>query len=323
MSHDSAAGRVDLIVLSPHVTIPNLCQALINTASPSNLPTFCPSSAKLLLHHVQFRSIVLVLCWLPDASRSPSPCKRSRALSKLCGEESNVIRVAIGDSITSVCMLDISVTCASDLCASCRVQHFSPVAQSLWNNAHFGTLRDLKYLEKYPIRYDPCVVPSSPSNSPADAGDAYTLFSKPDPAFYTSADYVQAYHSKRTTPTAVAEYLLSLIRSPPHSFAFVEINDARTLAAAKASTERYAQGRALGPLDGVPIVVKDQVEIQGYKLTFGSARVFSDENSETAWVVQKLEEAGVIVIGKTNMHELASGAYASYILTRSVSDGTS
>lgn len=218
--------------------------------------------------------------------------------------------------------VNTSVTYISDCYFVCRAQRFSPVSQFVWKNGGFGALKDLKYLDKYPTRYDPCVVPSPLSTSAPDEKDVHPLFSKPDSVFYTAADYIQAYQSKRTTPTAVAKHLLSLIQTPPHSIAFIAINEGRTVAAAKASTERYEQGRALGPLDGVPIAVKDEVEVEGYRKTFGSARLFSDEKCETTWVVKKLEEAGAIVLGKTNMHELGSGAYASYGFSRYVPEAT-
>ncbi|KAH8091339.1 amidase signature domain-containing protein [Cristinia sonorae] len=187
------------------------------------------------------------------------------------------------------------------------VQHFPPLAKILWHNADFGSLTNFKFLDQCPTRYDPCVIPTpSVTALPSKPDPSYPLFSTTDPAFYTSNDYILAYRTKRTTPTAVAEYLLQLIRSPPHSLAFVDINNERTLAAAKSSTARYEQGKPIGPLDGVPIAVKDEVDIYGYQTTFGSSKVFAHKGCETAWAVRKLEEAGAIVIGKTNMHELGT-----------------
>ena len=175
-------------------------------------------------------------------------------------------------------------------------------------------------MDSYPTRYDPCVVPPSSASASATphtngangkGDDSYALFSTPDPIYYSSADYVQAYKSHRTTPISVSEYLLSLIRSPPHSTAFIEINDELTLSLAKASTERYASGKELGPLDGVPIAIKDEVDLKGFRRTYGSAKVFMSEECETSWAVKKLLEAGAVVIGKANMHELGTGEYSN------------
>ena len=77
--------------------------------------------------------------------------------------------------------------------------------------------------------------------------------------------------------------------------------------AAEASTLRYLQGRPLGILDGVPIAVKDEVDLDGYKKTLGSARDYTREGGGTSWCVKKWEEEGAIIIGKLNMHELGMG----------------
>jgi amidase len=59
------------------------------------------------------------------------------------------------------------------------------------------------------------------------------------------------------------------------------------LAAAQASTERYKNGKPLGPLDGVPVAVKDEVLVKGYKRTLGSKLYFKKGVDETAWCVRK------------------------------------
>ena len=130
--------------------------------------------------------------------------------------------------------------------------------------------------------------------------------------YYTSADYVARYKSGELTPLAVAETLLPLIRrdaNPPgkHSVAFLDAQVERIRAAAEASTQRYKDGRQLGPMDGVPVAVKDEVHMEGYRRTLGSKIDFTGDNGGTSWCVKKWEEAGAIVIGKTTMHELGLG----------------
>jgi amidase len=127
--------------------------------------------------------------------------------------------------------------------------------------------------------------------------------------YYTAADYHALYKSGKLTPTAVVEALLPLIRRdvrPPgkHSVAFVESQVERVRAAAEASTQRYKQGQPLGPLDGVPVAVKDEVHVEGYRRNLGSNLDFKGGFEGTSWCVQKWEEAGAIIIGKTTMHEL-------------------
>lgn len=142
-----------------------------------------------------------------------------------------------------------------------------------------------------------------------------------DDGYYSSADYRALYLAKETTPSAVVEALLPLIRrdiTPPgeHSVAFLESKIDLVRHAAAESTKRYEQGRSLGPLDGVPIAVKDEVDVAGYKRTVGSVLEFT--GPETSWCVKVLEKAGAIVVGKTNMHEFGLGMLETVIFLEDV-----
>lgn len=134
---------------------------------------------------------------------------------------------------------------------------------------------------------------------------------------YTSVlDFHAAYRSGKLTPTAVVQTLLPLIRRDggqrsDHSIAFVDIRDDLALEAAEASTKRYKDGKPLGVLDGVPVGVKDEVHVKGYKLRFGSAIEVTPVEDETAWCVKMWEKDGAVVMGKLNMHELGSGKKVS------------
>lgn len=156
-------------------------------------------------------------------------------------------------------------------------------------------------------------------------GDLPTPKSRPSRnskhGYYTSADYHSLYKSGKVTPLDVANAILHLIRrdtSPagPHSIAFLDSKVDLVRSAAKASTARYASGTPLSPLDGVPIAVKDEAEIRGYKRTLGSMMDFTNPADETAWCVKMLEEAGAVVVGKTNMHEMGLGGSLSQRISR-------
>jgi Asp-tRNA(Asn)/Glu-tRNA(Gln) amidotransferase A subunit family amidase len=121
------------------------------------------------------------------------------------------------------------------------------------------------------------------------------------------------YLSGQLTPLAVAQSLLPLIQrnySPKshHSTAFIDSHTEAILAAAKASTERYKNGTPLSILDGVPTAIKDESDVKGYRTTQGRKKndaAFKIADKST-WPVQKLEEAGMINLGKLNMHELGA-----------------
>lgn len=126
------------------------------------------------------------------------------------------------------------------------------------------------------------------------------------------------YLSGDLTPLAVAQAILPLIRrdtTPPgsHSIGFFDSNVNLVLAAAKASTLRYKEKRPLGPLDGVPLGVKDEYDIEGYTTCLGSRNDYTGKaapgDSITAWCVRKLEEAGAVNVGKLSMHEFGLGMF--------------
>lgn len=151
--------------------------------------------------------------------------------------------------------------------------------------------------------------------------------SKPDTRYYSIADYHESYKSGQLTPLQVAETILSLVNKPgSYDDAWADSHgmDHLVLEAAKASTERYAAGKPLGVMDGVPVGIKDDTDVQGYINHIGmkydeSVPCFAAK-TESAWPVKKLQEAGAVIIGKNRMHELGSGmspslSFNSHILT--------
>lgn len=140
----------------------------------------------------------------------------------------------------------------------------------------------------------------------SDALDVQAVDTPFDTSYYTSTDFVTRYQDGSLTPIQVAKRLLELIEQPRHKAAINQVVPSLVLEAAEASAKRYATGKTLGPLDGVPVVIKDELDIHGYETTMGSARVSCKGEGETSWCVKKLEEAGAIVIAKSAMHECGS-----------------
>lgn len=79
-------------------------------------------------------------------------------------------------------------------------------------------------------------------------------------------------------------------------------------AAAKLAHEAVRAGRRLGPLHGVPIAIKDLFATKGVRTTFACAAYADWIPDYDATVVQRLVDAGAIIIGKLNLHELAAGS---------------
>ncbi len=89
--------------------------------------------------------------------------------------------------------------------------------------------------------------------------------------------------------------------------AYITVTEASARESAQAAASAIRAGNYLGPLHGIPIAIKDLFATRGIRTTFGS-RVFADWVPDyDAAAVERLRDAGAILIGKTNMHELAYG----------------
>ncbi|KAJ4271480.1 hypothetical protein NW762_000183 [Fusarium torreyae] len=188
--------------------------------------------------------------------------------------------------------------------------------QHFWNNAGFGTIKDIPTLEDVPYRFHPTVTPLGPTEPMLEFEPELVKSQYVDSKarYYTASDYHEMYKSGKVTPLQVAEALLPLISRPDgkYSDGWVDSHgkDHLVLEAAKASTERWAAGKPLSVLDGVPIGVKDDTDVKGFHNHIGMAYHPSidcfKEKKESSWPVKKLQDAGAVVVGKNCMHELGS-----------------
>src|SRR5262245_37336518 len=93
----------------------------------------------------------------------------------------------------------------------------------------------------------------------------------------------------------------------PKVNAYITVTREQALAQAKALDVEHRAGRLRGPLHGIPIALKDNIDTAGVRTTAASG-VFDDRvPTEDAEVTRRLAAAGAVVIGKTNLHEFALG----------------
>ena len=113
----------------------------------------------------------------------------------------------------------------------------------------------------------------------------------------------------RLDPVEVAEFFLDRIDRDRDNPSFILVTRERALKEAAASRARHREGRAAGPLDGVPIAWKDLVDMAGERTTAGSALFANSPPKENdALIVTNLAAAGMIALGKTNLSEFAFSA---------------
>ena len=115
-----------------------------------------------------------------------------------------------------------------------------------------------------------------------------------------------------TNSQALTElYLDRIARANPKLNAFVAIDEDVARRHARAADERRASGLRLGPLDGVPIALKDLLEVEGFRTGVGSAPWKERRSAATAAVVRHLLAAGMVPLGKTQMVEFAFGTWGA------------
>jgi Asp-tRNA(Asn)/Glu-tRNA(Gln) amidotransferase A subunit family amidase len=129
--------------------------------------------------------------------------------------------------------------------------------------------------------------------------------------FRTVNDYARMYRDGSTTPLEVAEKVLAAIKESEKGDrpirAFIAVNDKDVLRQAKAATERFKSGQPLSMLDGVPVAVKDELDMVPYPTTVGTSFQGTKPALEDATIVGRMRTAGALLIGKTNMHEIGIG----------------
>ncbi|WP_441249457.1 amidase [Kitasatospora sp. McL0602] len=109
---------------------------------------------------------------------------------------------------------------------------------------------------------------------------------------------------REISPVEVVQAALDRIEQVnPTVNAFVTVCGDRALAAAKEAERAVESGAELGPLHGVPIAVKDLDPVAGVRMARGSLVFAEDVPTETILCVERLEQAGAIVVGKTNTPE--------------------
>jgi amidase len=125
----------------------------------------------------------------------------------------------------------------------------------------------------------------------------------------TAIEMAAAIRAKQLSARDVmGAHLTQIERVNPSVNAIVTLIAEQALEAARQADEKQARGEPLGPLHGLPIAHKDLAETAGIRTTFGSP-IFKDNVPTTsAILVERIQQAGAITIGKTNTPEFGAGS---------------
>lgn len=114
------------------------------------------------------------------------------------------------------------------------------------------------------------------------------------------------------SPVTLAEDCLARIEAGNDQIrAMIHVDVPAVLSAARQAEREIREGRWRGPLHGVPVAVKDNFDVAGWPTTLGSRLFGQNPAEQTADCLGRLQAAGAVLIGKTNMHELCAGGHAN------------
>lgn len=121
-------------------------------------------------------------------------------------------------------------------------------------------------------------------------------------------ELARVYREGTSDPVAVAQaFLANVARDKRHRFpinSVVALHEETLLRDATASKKRFEAGEPLSLLDGVPVAIKDEMDVEGYETTVGTSFLSKGATSSDATLVARLRALGALIVCKTNLHEI-------------------
>src|SRR5579884_3129217 len=140
-------------------------------------------------------------------------------------------------------------------------------------------------------------------------GNAKAAAAPPSLPWMSAVEMARLIRAKKLSAReALSEHLKQIERVNPKVNAIVTLAPEMAAQAAAAADEMQARGAKLGPLHGLPAAHKDLRETRGIRTTFGSPLYRDSVTTENDLIVERLQAAGVITLGKTNTPEFGAGS---------------
>ena len=126
--------------------------------------------------------------------------------------------------------------------------------------------------------------------------------------FLSATDLAALIQAREVSPVEATEAYLDRIAAVDGQLnSYITVCREDALAAAREAESEIAAGNYRGPMHGIPVAVKDQLNTRGIRTTGGSSILAENVPDEDATAIAKLKEAGAVLLGKLNMSEFASG----------------
>jgi aspartyl-tRNA(Asn)/glutamyl-tRNA(Gln) amidotransferase subunit A len=128
------------------------------------------------------------------------------------------------------------------------------------------------------------------------------------PHWLSATEIAHAYATRALSPVELTQALLARIEQlQPKLHAFIRLDADAALDAARAAEAELKSGHVRGPLHGIPVGIKDIIDVAGLPTTCHSKILIDNVARHDSVVVSKLRAAGAIVLGKLSTHEFAIG----------------
>ncbi|MHA7128822.1 amidase [Algoriphagus namhaensis] len=223
----------------------------------------------------------------------------------------------------------LSLSCSSPRISKSDIRHAQKIFGMKFTSSQISTMQN--YLNSNLAGYDSMrlsppafeVVPAmtfdpfpshfalkdSSSGFDFDFGPEPSLPENPtDLAFLSVAELSQLIKTRKITSVELTEFFLRRIETyDPKLKAVITVTRDRALAQAKKMDAEIAEGKYRGPLHGIPYGAKDLLAVPDYPTTWGSAAYQDQMLDHTATVIEKLDEAGAVLIAKLVSGSLARG----------------
>lgn len=129
-----------------------------------------------------------------------------------------------------------------------------------------------------------------------------------DVAYLSVAELGRLFRARQLSPVELVRvYLERIARLNPRLNAYLTVVEEAALDEARRAEGEIARGKSRGPLHGIPIAVKDNIDSAGVRTTAGSKILAAYVPAQDAPVLARLRAAGAILLGKTHLHEFAYG----------------